>query len=198
MHIEYCLYVLSCAGVCRYSPAETGFSSSGMGGLTLSSFSMKSSMTTTRSRSIGNCRAAPPDLVFVVAQERLAAELRLAVDLEPATAADEHVARPAIAERAVDLVLDVVERVENDPLFLARHGVGLEERLLVLLRAIAEDFDWMMRRSCCLTSRGGAVDALGRLRLGDDDVEIVDAWIAVRVVVRHRGASGQFVSSRFS
>src|SRR6185503_8905239 len=47
------------------------------------------------------------DRAPVVAQERLARELRLAVDHHAAAAAHGHVARPAVAERRIDALLDL-------------------------------------------------------------------------------------------
>src|SRR5262249_3843619 len=51
----------------------------------------------------------------VVAEERGACELGLAVDGHPAAAADAHPARPPVRQRAIEAVLDVVQTVEDHP-----------------------------------------------------------------------------------
>jgi len=62
-----------------------------------------------------------------VHQEGLAGQARYAVDHHAATAADAHPARPAEGERAVELILDVVQRVEH-------HPVGAQRYLEALVR----------------------------------------------------------------
>ena len=76
----------------------------------------------------------------VVAQERGAGEGWFAVDLHAAGAADAHAAGPAKAERAVDVVLDMIQRVQHDPVVVIGHLVGLERRAAVV-GAVAEDLE---------------------------------------------------------
>jgi hypothetical protein len=80
------------------------------------------------------------DHALIVAQERLAGELRLAVDHHPAAAAHRHVAGPAIRERRVEVLLDVVQRVEHHPIVPEGHLVALKARLLVRLGVVPEYF----------------------------------------------------------
>src|SRR6185503_12636020 len=56
-----------------------------------------------------------------------------------AAAADAHPARPSVRERAVDLVLHVIEPVEHDPIARTGHLVVLEPALGLLLRTIPRD-----------------------------------------------------------
>src|SRR5678816_1186594 len=66
MHMLNCLNSSSWSGVCRYSPSDTGFSwSRTIHGFTLTSFRMKSPISTTRSRMTGkflsgSTRTEPP------------------------------------------------------------------------------------------------------------------------------------------
>ncbi len=77
------------------------------------------------------------DGVAVVRERRLAGELRGAVHVHPAAAADGHPARPAVRERRVDLVLDVVQRVEDLPLGTTGDLVALRLGRLVHVRVEA-------------------------------------------------------------
>src|SRR5579859_6300429 len=71
----------------------------------------------------------------VVAQEDVARELGYAVDHHPAASADAHAARPAVAQAAVDVRLDEVERVEHDHAVVRKRDlVGLQARLLIPVR----------------------------------------------------------------
>ena len=95
-------------------------------GFTSLNFSMKSSRSTTRSRITGKFASGSIAIGSpVVGEEGGAGELRLAVHHHAAAAAHGHAARPAVRERAVDLVLDVVQRVEDLPVRPARDLVGL-------------------------------------------------------------------------
>src|SRR5439155_6117555 len=78
---------------------------------------------------------------IVFAQERLAPQLGYAVDHRAATTADRHAARPAETERAIELILDVLQPLQHRHVVGERHLVALEERFLVLLGAVAQDFD---------------------------------------------------------
>src|SRR5262249_24981467 len=73
---------------------------------------------------------------LVPGQERRAGELRLAVDGHAATPADAHPAGPAIGQRAVEPVLDVVEAVEDRPVLTQRDVVPLGCRFAVRLRPV--------------------------------------------------------------
>ena len=75
----------------------------------------------------------------VVRQERGARQLRLAVDRHAAAAADAHAARPAVRQRAVEAVLDVIQAVEHDPVLRARDLVLVERDLRLLFRTIPRD-----------------------------------------------------------
>ena len=70
-------------------------------------------------------------------QERLAGERGRAVDVHPAAAANAHAAGPAERERAVDVVLDVVERVEDHHVLAIGDRVRLSARLRLLLGTVA-------------------------------------------------------------
>src|SRR5690606_27704803 len=71
------------------------------------------------------------DDVAVVGERGLAGELGLAVHVHPAAPAHRHAARPAMRERGVDVVLDVVQRVEDLPVRPAGHLVALRLRRLI-------------------------------------------------------------------
>ena len=62
----------------------------------------------------------------VVGEEGGARQLGLAVDGHPAASADPHAARPPVRERPVQVVLDVIQAVEHDPVLRARHLVLVE------------------------------------------------------------------------
>ena len=70
-----------------------------------------------------------------------AGENRLAVDQHPATTADTHAAGPAVGERSVHIVLDVVQRIQDHPLGAARHLEALPGRLILNLRTVALDLE---------------------------------------------------------
>ena len=72
----------------------------------------------------------------VIRHERRAGQLRLTVHGHPATAANPHAAGPPVGERAVELVLDVIQSVEDHPVFRARHLVFIEGGLRLLLRTV--------------------------------------------------------------
>jgi hypothetical protein len=76
----------------------------------------------------------------VVAQERVARQLGLAIDHHAAAAAHGHVARPAVGQCGIDGLLDGVERVQHDPLFMAFHFIFLEIGLGILFRVIPHHF----------------------------------------------------------
>ena len=88
----------------------------------------------------------------VVGQEGGARQLRLAVDRHAAAAADAHAARPAVGQRAVDAVLDVVQAVEHDPVLRARDLVLVERELGLLLRTIPRDLQRDVVRHAVLAS----------------------------------------------
>src|SRR5262249_52160456 len=73
----------------------------------------------------------------VVGQERRTGKLWLAVDRHAAAAADAHAARPTIGQGAINAVFDVVETVEDHPLFRVRDFVLLEADARITLRSIA-------------------------------------------------------------
>ena len=79
--------------------------------------------------------------VPVIAQEGVAAQFGLAVDHHAATAAHRHMAGPAEGQRRVQLVLDVGQRVQHDPVVPVRHGVALEVGLAIRLRIVAQDLE---------------------------------------------------------
>ena len=113
---------------------------------------MKSPMSTIRSR-IDRKVAQRLDANRpgrVVVQECRARELRLAVHRHAAAAADAHAARPAVRERAVDLVLDVIEAVEYDPLLVTGHLVLVERRLRLLFRTIPRYLQRDAVRACAM------------------------------------------------
>ena len=80
-------------------------------GLTRGSFSMKSSMSTTKITNDGEVaqRLDPNRPRCVIGEEGGTRQFRLALDVHPAAAADSHPARPAIRQAAVYVVLDVVQ-----------------------------------------------------------------------------------------
>ena len=61
----------------------------------------------------------------------LTGELRLAVDHHPAAAADRHSAGPAEGQRPIDMILDVLQRLQNRHVIDARNFVGLHDRRCV-------------------------------------------------------------------
>src|SRR6266849_6117727 len=84
----------------------------------------------------------------VVAEEGVAGELRGSVDHHPAAPADAHPARPPIAEAAVNVRLDVVERVQDHHALVREWNViRLEARRLVLfgIEARGPDRDPLFR-----------------------------------------------------
>jgi hypothetical protein len=78
---------------------------------------------------------------IIVAQERLAPQFGDAVDHLAAAAADGHPARPAETECAVEVILDVLQPLQHRHVIGERHLIRLEEWLVVLLGAVAQDFD---------------------------------------------------------
>src|SRR5712692_2831428 len=89
----------------------------------------------------------------VVAEEGVAGELRGSVDHHPAAPADAHPARPPIAEAAVNVRLDVVERVQDHhALVRERNVIRLEARCLVLfgIEARGPDRDPLFRHQYVL------------------------------------------------
>ncbi len=131
----------------------------------------------------------------IVAQEGLARQVRYAVDHHAATAADGHPARPAEAQRAVEVVLDVLHALQH------RHVVG-ERHLEDLLDAVrcpspGGSAGPRFRLSSGCSGMGGLPFLLGlfagrtvgagaRLRFGDLDRAVVDARRAVGDIVRQR------------
>ena len=106
-----------------------------------------------------------------VAQEGLARELRLAVDHHPAAAADRHAARPAEAQRPVELVLDVLQPLQHRHVVGERHVVALPDGLGLLLRPVAQHLDldplvqaWAASFLALRLLARGAVGARARLR----------------------------------
>lgn len=79
---------------------------------------------------------------IIVAQHRRASELGFAIDHHAATPAHAHSARPSKRKRAVDVVFDVVERVENDPVVPKFNLVRLLGRRVLFLRTIAQHRDF--------------------------------------------------------
>jgi hypothetical protein len=79
------------------------------------------------------------DAIAVVGQRILAGEARGAVHHHAAAPTHGHAARPAVRERAVDLVLDVVEGVQHLPVRLDRNFVGVLPRRVVLVGIEARD-----------------------------------------------------------
>ena len=74
-----------------------------------------------------------------MAQEGRTGQLGLAVHHHAATAADSHAARPAIGEGAIQLVLDVIQDIEDDPVLVRGNLVRLKTGLIVLLRRVARN-----------------------------------------------------------
>ena len=81
-------------------------------------------------------------LGIIVAQHRGTGEFGFAIDHHAATAAHAHPTRPAERERAVDVVFDVVERVENDPVVAKFNFVSLFGRRVLFFGAIAQYRDF--------------------------------------------------------
>src|SRR5207245_9540319 len=75
---------------------------------------------------------------IVVLEEGGAGELRLTVDHHSTAPADSHPARPAIRERPVYVVLDVVQRIQHHHVRAAWNLVALEARFLFVIWQIAE------------------------------------------------------------
>src|SRR6266571_6895430 len=71
-----------------------------------------------------------------VADVRAARELRLAVHVRAARAADPHPARPPVRQRGVEVVLDVIQSVEDDHVVAVRDSVLLVRRLRPRRRSI--------------------------------------------------------------
>jgi hypothetical protein len=74
-----------------------------------------------------------------VAQEATAGKLRLARHHHPAAAADRHAAGPAVGERAVHVILDVLQALQHGHVVRVRNLVGLEARLDVVRGVVAHD-----------------------------------------------------------
>ena len=79
---------------------------------------------------------------IIVAQHRRAGELGFAVDHHAATPAHAHPTRPSKRKRAVDVVFDVVERVEDDPVIAELDLVRLLGRRVLFFRTIAQHRDF--------------------------------------------------------
>src|SRR5262249_32816859 len=73
----------------------------------------------------------------VVGEKRGAGQPRLAVDGHPAAPADAHPAGPAVRQRAIELVLDVGQAVQDRPLLVQRDLIFLRLRLQLTLRPVA-------------------------------------------------------------
>src|SRR5512133_734717 len=72
----------------------------------------------------------------VVSEEGCTRQLRLALDVHSAAAADSHAARPAIRKAGVDVVLDVIEPVEDRPILSQRHVVRRYGRRGIPVRVV--------------------------------------------------------------
>ena len=117
-----------------------------------------------------------------IAQKRVAGELRLAVDHHAAASAHRHAAGPAERQRAVQRVLDRLQRLQHRHVVGVGHFERAERRLVVRGRPIAQRFvsstvfAERRRRQTWAASfwllgferfAERAIGALGRLRLGD-------------------------------
>src|SRR5262249_33814074 len=78
-------------------------------------------------------------LRVIVFEEGRAGELGCAVHHHPAAAAHAHAAGPTVRQRAIHLVLQIVERVQHDPILMVRHRIAPTGRFLFYLRPIPED-----------------------------------------------------------
>ena len=78
----------------------------------------------------------------VVPQKGPAGQHGLAVDHHPATAADRHAAGPPETDAAVEMILDVLQALQHRHVVAKWHVEALPERLVILLRAVAQDFDF--------------------------------------------------------
>src|SRR2546422_7956344 len=87
----------------------------------------------------------------VIGEERGAGQPRLAVDGHSAAPADAHPAGPAVRQRAVELILDVVQAVQDRPLLVQRDLVLLRRRLQLTLRPVTRHLqDDVVRHDCYL------------------------------------------------
>ena len=92
-------------------------------GFTFLNLSMKPSISTTRSRTIGKFARGSTSTVSPYSESAvLQVSFGSPFDHHPAASAHGHAARPAVRERRVDLVLDEVERVEDLPVGLDRES----------------------------------------------------------------------------
>lgn len=73
--------------------------------------------------------------------ECFAGEPRQAIDHDGAGAADSHAAGGAVAEIGVEMVSNIIERIEDGGFVFAGDVEGLEVRTIVFFRAIAQDFE---------------------------------------------------------
>src|SRR6267143_1101963 len=80
-----------------------------------------------------------------------APESRISVCGHSAAPADAHPAGPAVRQRAVELVLDVVQAVQDRPLLMQRDLVLLRRRLQLALRPVTGHVqDDVVRHDCYL------------------------------------------------
>ena len=150
-------------------------------------------MSTTRSRRIGKVlhRLHAHGARRVVREERGAGQLGNSVHHHSATSADSHAAGPAEGQRSVQLILDVIQRIENDPIFSQRDFVGLNSRLLIMRRMIPGNFE----RDPVRHTRSPSVDPLGRGPASDGHRRILHSRPSVRGAVHQRVRQKLFVVS---
>src|SRR3989475_12390271 len=131
----------------------------------------------------------------VVGQKSGPSKVRLAVYEHAAASADAHAARPAIGERAVLFILDIVKRVEDHPILAERDLEGFEIRGRVLLRRVTRDFEMDGVGHSVLTRAGFlrwlSVNSFAWRPARDFDGKIVHAGAAVA------GARDQGVREEF-
>src|SRR5213596_3611976 len=120
---------------------------------------------------------------LMIRQVRRARQLRLAVHHHPAAPADTHPARPAERERPVEPILDVIQRVQHDPVVPKRHFVGLDGGFLVPFGTIPDHVQRDRGRHESLLS---PVDALAGRPARDLHGQVVDPRRSVAGSARER------------
>src|SRR5689334_11880805 len=118
MHILNCLYASNCSGVWWYSSSRDWSTFRIIQGFDFDSFTRKSEVSTTKSQDGKVLQGLHPQRAWsAVRKECGARQLGDPVYHHSATPAHSHAARPTKGQCPIQMVLNVIQRIEHHPLF---------------------------------------------------------------------------------